>query len=90
MLHDRFYQAWDQPRSAVASGLKLSATARIRIEQDGRVSAFKVIKPSGNVLVDESVAAVARKVSQVDALPTGVGRGGHYDVTINFALNPDR
>jgi outer membrane biosynthesis protein TonB len=87
MLHDRFYREWAQPTTVVASGAKLSALARIRIESDGRVSDFKIVRPSGNVVVDESVEAVGEKVTRVDALPTGIGNGGHYDVNINFALN---
>jgi outer membrane biosynthesis protein TonB len=87
MLHDRFYREWAQPTTAVASGAKLSALARIRIEQDGRISDFKIVRPSGNVVVDESVQVVGKKVTRVDALPTGIGNGGHYDVNINFALN---
>ena len=87
MLHDRFYREWAQPTTVVASGAKLSALARIRIEQDGRISDFKIVRPSGNVVVDESVQAVGKRVTRVDALPTGIGNGGHYDVNINFALN---
>jgi len=87
MLHDRFYREWAQPTTVVASGAKLSALARIRIEKDGRISDFKIVRPSGNVVVDESVQAVGKKVTRVDALPTGIGNGTHYDVNINFALN---
>ena len=87
MLHDRFYREWTQPTTVVASGAKLSALARIRIEKDGRISDFKIVRPSGNIVVDESVEAVGKKVTRVDALPTGIGNGGHYDVNINFALN---
>jgi TonB family protein len=87
MLHDRFYREWAQPTTVVASGAKLSALARIRIEKDGRISDFKIVRPSGNVVVDESVQAVGKKVTRVDALPTGIGNSGHYDVNINFALN---
>jgi len=87
MLHDRFYREWAQPTTVVASGAKLSALARIRIEKDGRISDFKIVRPSGNVIVDESVEAVGKKVTRVDALPTGIGNGGHYEVNINFALN---
>jgi TonB family protein len=87
MLHDRFYREWAQPTTVVASGAKLSALARIRIEKDGRISDFKIVRSSGNVVVDESVHAVGKKVTRVEALPAGVGTGGHYDVNINFALN---
>ncbi len=87
MLHDRFYREWAQPTTVIASGAKLSALAKIRIEKDGRISDFKIVRSSGNVVVDESVEAVGRKVTRVDALPAGIGNGGHYDVNINFALN---
>jgi len=87
MLHDRFYREWAQPTTVVASGGKLSALAKIRIEKDGRISGFKIVRSSGNVVVDESVEAVGKKVTRVDALPVGTGSGGHYDVNINFALN---
>ena len=87
MLHDRFYREWEQPTTVVASGAKLSALAKIRIEKDGRISDFKIVRSSGNVVVDESVEVVGKKVTRVDALPAGIGSGGHYDVNINFALN---
>jgi TonB family protein len=87
MLHDRFYREWAQPTTVVASGARVSALAKIRIEKDGRISDFKIVRSSGNVVVDESVEAVGRKVMRVDALPAGMGNGGHYDVNINFALN---
>src|SRR5205823_13519688 len=87
MLHDRFYREWAQPTTVVASGAKLSVLAKIRIEKDGRISDFKIVRSSGNVVVDESIEAVGRKVTRVDALPAGIGNGGHYDVNINFALN---
>jgi TonB family protein len=89
MLHDRFYSEWIQPTTAISSGAKLSALAKIRIEKDGRVSNFEIIKPSGNVVVDESVAATAKRVTQVDPLPAGLGNGEHYDVRINFELNSE-
>src|ERR1700730_13917634 len=90
MLHDRFYSEWIQPMTSVAVGAKMSALVRIRIEKDGRVSKFTIVRPSGNVVVDESVAAVAKRMTQVDPLPKGLGSGEHYDVNINFELNSDQ
>ena len=87
MLHDRFYREWEQPTTVVAGRAKLAALAKIRIEKDGRISDFKIVRSSGNVVVDESVETVGKKVTRVDALPAGIGSGGHYDVNINFALN---
>lgn len=88
MLHDRFYSSWIQPTTSVAVGAKMSALVRIRIEKDGRVSNFTIVRPSGNVVVDESVVAVAKRVTQVDPLPKGLG-GAYYEVNINFELNPE-
>lgn len=90
MLHDRFYSAWIQPTTTVASGAKISTLVKVRVEKDGRVSSFEIIKPSENVVVNESVAAVAKRVTEVDPPPAGLGTGDHYDVKINFELNTDR
>jgi outer membrane biosynthesis protein TonB len=90
MLHDRFYSAWTQPTTTVASGAKISTLVKVRIEKDGRVSSFEIIKRSENILVNESVAAIAKRVTEVDPVPSGLGNGDHYDVKINFELNTDQ
>jgi TonB family protein len=87
MLHDRFHSAWIQPTTATPTGDKIFVLVKVRIEQDGSVSQFQVVKPSGNIVVDESVSAVSKRVTQVDPLPEGLGTAGHYDVRINFELN---
>ena len=89
MLHDRFYSAWIQPTTKVPSGEKISTLVNVRIEKDGRVSKFEIAKPSANATVNESVSAVAKQVSQVDPPPTGLIKGDHYDVKINFELNTE-
>jgi TonB family protein len=90
MLHDRFYSAWIQPTANVPSGTKISTLVKVRIEKDGRVSKFEIIKPSGNVVVNESVRVVAKQVTQVDPPPTALIQGDHYDVKINFELNTNQ
>ena len=90
MLHDRLYSEWIQPTTSVSSTSKISRLVKIRIEKDGRVSSFEIIKPSGNVMIDESVTAIAKHVRHVDPLPTGLGKNGHYDVKINFELNSEQ
>src|ERR1041385_800803 len=89
MLHDRFYSAWIQPTTHVPTGAKISTLVRVRIEKDGRVAKFEIIKPSENAVVNESVAAVAKQVTEVDSPPTGLIKGNHYDVKINFELNTE-
>jgi outer membrane biosynthesis protein TonB len=90
MLHDRFYSAWIQPTTTVASGTKISTLVKVRIEKDGHVSKFEIVKPSENVVVNESVAAIAQRVTEVDSPPTGLAQGDHYDVKINFELNTNQ
>jgi outer membrane biosynthesis protein TonB len=90
MLHDRFYSAWIQPTTTVASGTKISTLVKVRIDKDGHVSKFEIIKPSENVVVNESVAAIAKRVTEVDAPPTGLIKGDRYEVKINFELNTNR
>jgi TonB family protein len=90
MLHDRFYSAWIQPTTNVPSGAKISTLVNVRIEKDGGVSKFEIAKPSENATVNESVAAVAKQISQVDPPPTGLIKGDHYDVKINFELNTEQ
>src|SRR6266568_5132722 len=80
MLHDRFYSAWIQPTKNVPSGAKISTLVSVRIEKDGSVSKFEIAKPSENATVNESVAAVAKQVSQVDPPPTGLINRDHYEV----------
>jgi outer membrane biosynthesis protein TonB len=90
MLHDRFYSAWIQPTTTVASGTKISTLVKVRIEKDGHVSKFEIINPSENVVVNESVAAIAKRVTEVDSPPTGLAQGDHYEVKINFELNTNQ
>jgi outer membrane biosynthesis protein TonB len=89
MLHDRFYSAWIQPTTNVTSGTKISTLVKVRIEKDGRVSKFEIIEPSENIVVNESVAAVAKQVSEVDPPPPALIKGDHYDVKINFELSTE-
>ena len=90
MLHDRFYSAWIQPTTNIAAGARISTLVKVRIEKDGRVSSFEIIKPSENVVVNESVATIAKRVTQVDPPPSGLIKGDYYDVKINFELNTDQ
>jgi TonB family protein len=90
MLHDRFHSAWIQPTTKVPSGTKISTLVNVRIEKDGRVSKFEIVKPSENATVNESVVAVAKQISQVDPPPTELIKGDHYDVKINFELNTEK
>ena len=89
MLHDRFYSEWVQPTDVATTAEKNSVLVKLRIEKDGRISSFEVVRSSGNSALDESVKALANRVSHVEPLPDGLGKGDHYDVKINFELNSE-
>jgi TonB family protein len=89
MLHDRFYSEWAQPTSVANAGAKNSVLVKLRIEKDGRVTGFDIVRSSGNAELDESVKALSSRVIQVEPLPDGLGKGDHYDVKINFELNSE-
>jgi TonB family protein len=89
MLHDRFYSEWVQPTNVAGAGAKNSVLVKLRIEKDGRISNFEIVRSSGNAELDESVKALANRVSRVESLPDGLGKGDHYDVKINFELNSE-
>ena len=89
MLHDRFYSEWAQPTTVANSGGKNSVLVKLRIEKDGRVSSFEIVRSSGSRELDDSVKALSNRVSHVDPLPDGLGKGDHYDVKINFELNSE-
>jgi TonB family protein len=87
LIHDRFYAQWNQPTSLFESGVRFVTSVRIRIERDGRISEFTLMKPSGNVVMDESVRAVGNRVKKIDPLPDGLGGSGAYTIVINFELD---
>lgn len=89
MIHDRFFSGWEQPTSIVSSSQKFNTVVRIRIEKDGQISNVILAKPSGNVVMDESVMGAAQRVKQIDPLPSGLG-GAAYEININFELNQDQ
>ena len=89
MLHDRFYSEWAQPTNVANAAGKNSVLVKLRIEKDGRVTSFEIVRSSGNTELDDSVKALANRVSHVDPLPDGLGKGDHYDVKINFELNSE-
>lgn len=89
MLHDRFYSEWAQPTSVADAGGRNAVLVKLRIEKDGRVSSFEIVRSSGNAELDDSVRALANRVSHVEPLPDGLGKADHYDLKINFELNSE-
>lgn len=86
-LHDRFYEAWVQPKMVGAPRGKVSVPVDVRIDERGRVLSFKAANSSGYRKIDESIAAVGKRVRKVPAPP--IARG-EYKLRINFDLDVKR
>ena len=86
MIHDRFYGRWEQPTSIISADQKYVTTVKIRIEKNGAISNVSLAKSSGNVIMDDSVMAAARRVSKIEPLPAGLG-GEFFEINVNFELS---
>jgi len=86
LIHDRFFSQWEQPTSIYHMG-GFSTTVQIRIEKDGSISDFKIIKSSGNFVMDDSVRQAGARVSRIDPLPAGLGSNGAFVINVNFELD---
>lgn len=84
-VHDRMYEAWEQPGQAVSLDKKLVTTILLRIARDGRIDAVRLEHSSGNKIMDDSVLAAAHNVPRLDPLPEGLG-GDFADISVNFRL----
>jgi TonB family protein len=89
VIRDRFYSTWQQPTSIVRSSQDFVTRLKIKIARDGTILARDIIQSSGNSVMDESVLSAAREVTQIDALPTGLG-GESYEVNVDFKLDQDQ
>ena len=87
MLHGRFYRAWEQPAVLDAPRGKISVPADVQIDSGGRVSAFKIVKPSGYPELDASIRAAGNQVREVDPPPSGAA---NFKLRIYFDLDVKR
>ena len=84
-VHDKMYEAWDQPGKANNLDKKLVATLVLHVARDGRIEGVRMERPSGNKLLDDSVMTAAHSVPRLDPLPEGLG-GDFADISVNFRL----
>ena len=84
-VHDKMYEAWDQPGKANSLDRKLVATLVLHVARDGRIEGVRMERSSGNKLLDDSVMTAAHSVPRLDPLPEGLG-GDFADISVNFRL----
>ena len=84
-VHDRMYEAWDQPGQATSLDKKLVTTIVLHVARDGRIEGVRLEHPSGNKLMDDSAMTAAHSVPRLDPLPDGLG-GDFAEISVNFRL----
>jgi outer membrane biosynthesis protein TonB len=84
-VHDKMYEAWDQPGQAKSVDKKLVTTLILRVARDGRIEGVRLEHPSGNKLMDDSAMTAAHSVPRLDPLPDGLG-GDFAEISVNFRL----
>ncbi len=89
ILHDRFYEAWIQPKAVAVRGQKISVPVDVQIDRDGRVMNFRIAEPSGNERIDRSIAEVGRKITHVTPPPLAATQQ-RFDLRIYFELDVKR
>jgi colicin import membrane protein len=84
-LEESVRSNWVLPGAMVRDAAKLIVELRIVIEKDGRVSAERIERGSGNPYFDDSVRRAIRKASPLPVPPEQL-RGGedHYEVGFRF------
>ncbi len=84
-VHDRMYEAWEQPGKANSLDKKLVATLVLHVARDGRIEGVRLERTSGNKLLDDSALTAAHNVPRLDPLPDGLG-GDFAEISVNFRL----
>jgi TonB family protein len=84
-LEESVRNSWILPAALARDAGKLVVELRIVIEKDGRVSAQRIERGSGNSYFDDSVLRAIRKASPLPVPPEQL-RGGedHYEVGFRF------
>lgn len=86
LMHNRFYEAWSQPKLVSLPRGKISVPVDVEIDRAGHVRKFQIVHRSGNDKIDNSIASVARTVTQV-APPPLATRQDRFDLRIYFELD---
>lgn len=86
MMHNRFYEAWTSPKTIAAPPGKFTALVDVQIDRHGRVLSFTIVKASGIKEIDQSIAAVGRKVTRVAPPPLSSAQLP-FDLKIYFDLD---
>ena len=84
-IRSLFYNAWDPPTEIEDNGL--SVIAEVSIHRSGRVTSSRIIKSSGNAVIDKSVRKALDRVEEVPPFPsTSKDQQRGYRILFNLSL----
>ena len=82
----QFHREWTQPLTVVRSGKDVEAHVRLRASADGTVESLKLVKPTGNHEVDQSIEQALQRVKKLDKPPAELLKNGVLDELVAFIL----
>lgn len=82
----QFHQEWNQPLTVVRSGREVGAYVRLRAAADGTVESLTLVKPTGNLEVDQSIEHALQRVKKLEKPPAELLKGGVLDEMVEFVL----
>ena len=82
----QFRREWTQPLTVVRSGKDVEAHVRLRASADGTVESLKLVKPTGNHEVDQSIEQALQHVKKLEKPPTELLKNGVLDELVAFIL----
>ncbi len=86
MVRQILYRAWDQPGSLGVVGL--STRVELTVGADGTILSSRMVGPSGNTVMDNSVMQAVRSVRRLTGVP-GDFLSSHRRITVAFELTGD-
>lgn len=82
----QFRREWTQPLTVVRSGKDVEAHVRLRASADGTVESLKLVKPTGNLEVDQSIEQALQRVKKLDKPPAELLKNRVLDELVAFIL----
>ena len=84
LIREQIIDAWILPLPE-AEAQKLQATALLTVDRSGHITKLQLLKPSGNVLFDESLLRAIKQAAPLPALPNEYV-GEFLDVEMRFRV----
>jgi outer membrane biosynthesis protein TonB len=85
-VEQQFHREWEQPLTVVRSGKDVEAHVRLKAAADGTVESLVLVKPTGNLEVDQSIEQALQRVKKVERPPAELLKNGVLDEMVAFIL----